>query len=434
MTTDKIKSVKVSIKNFQSVSDIEFEIHGFTCITGPTNIGKSAIIRAISSAILNKSTIGIVRKGKKYCTVELSSDGWGMKWEKGDGVGRYWVPGEEKARTGFGQGQTELTEKFGFKSIRVGEDVLSPWLATQFDPIFLLNKSGPAVTNFISDISRLKVLQDAIVINARTKQRSLAEANSHDEELASITAKESKLGGLDSLLAVEQDLIAELESLKVCSDKISKITALSEKMDSESEVLKVIVGVKDVRVPASSSGNISVLSEANKKNQELERTALSIASLRTVSSVVIPNASNDTALNRIKDGRRMLEIEPLSNSVQILQSNSSIKIPADSELDISRLQTGVRMTSEIASLQKSISLMEAKIEISASVNKENLQKFLRVKQLLSEIVATEKDIKKGEKDLKRHDDELKTVLDELSKIPTCPTCQQVCASIHSHNI
>lgn len=49
MTTDKIKPVKVSIKNFQSVSDIEFEIHGFTCITGPTNIGKSAIIRAISS-------------------------------------------------------------------------------------------------------------------------------------------------------------------------------------------------------------------------------------------------------------------------------------------------------------------------------------------------------------------------------------------------
>jgi len=434
MTTDKIKPVKVSIKNFQSVSDIEFEIHGFTCITGPTNIGKSAIIRAISSAILNKSTIGIVRKGKKYCTVELAGDGWGMKWEKGDGVGRYWVPGEEKARTGIGQGQTELTEKLGFKSIKVGDDVLSPWLATQFDPIFLLNKSGPAVTNFISDISRLKVLQDAIVINARTKQRSLAEANSHDEELASITARESKLDGLDSLLAVEQDLVAELESLKACSDRISKVTVLSDRMDSESEVLKVIVGVKDVRVPAPSSGNVSVLSEANKKNQELERTALSIASLRTISSVVIPDASDEAALNKIKDGRRMLEIEPLSNSVKILQSSSSVKIPASSELDVSRLQTGARMVSEIASLQESISLMETEVEIPTSVDKESLQKFLRAKQLLSEIAAAEKDIKKGEDSLKQYDDELQTVLDELSKIPTCPTCQQVCASIHSHNI
>jgi|WetSurMetagenome_2_1015567.scaffolds.fasta_scaffold130080_1 hypothetical protein len=434
MTTDKIKPVKVSIKNFQSVSDIEFEIHGFTCITGPTNIGKSAIIRAISSAILNKSTIGIVRKGKKYCTVELAGDEWGMKWEKGDGVGRYWVPGEEKARTGIGQGQTELTEKLGFKSIKVGDDVLSPWLATQFDPIFLLNKSGPAVTNFISDISRLKVLQDAIVINARTKQRSLAEANSHDEELVSITARESKLDGLDNLLAVEQDLIAELESLKACSDKISKITVLSGRMDSESEVLKVIVGVKDVRVPASSSGNISILSEANKKNQELEKTALSIASLRTVSSVVIPDASDGAALDRIKDGKRMLEIEPLSNSVKVLQSSSSIIIPVDPELDISRLQTGARIASEITSLQRSISLMEAEVEIPAPVNKENSQKFLRARQLLSEITAAEKDIKKGENSLKQYDDELQTVLDELSKIPTCPTCQQVCADIHSHNV
>jgi hypothetical protein len=63
-----------------------------------------------------------------------------------------------------------------------------------------------------------------------------------------------------------------------------------------------------------------------------------------------------------------------------------------------------------------------------------LQKFLRAKQLLSEIAAAEKDIKKGEDSLKQYDDELQTVLDELSKIPTCPTCQQVCASIHSHNI
>jgi predicted ribosome quality control (RQC) complex YloA/Tae2 family protein len=130
----------------------------------------------------------------------------------------------------------------------------------------------------------------------------------------------------------------------------------------------------------------------------------------------------------------MLEIEPLSNSVKVLQSSSSIIIPVDPELDISRLQTGARIASEITSLQRSISLMEAEVEIPAPVNKENSQKFLRARQLLSEITAAEKDIKKGEDSLKQYDDELQTVLDELSKIPTCPTCQQVCADIHSHNV
>jgi len=44
--------VKIRIKNFQSIEDLEIEVRGFTAITGKTNIGKSAIMRAISSAML----------------------------------------------------------------------------------------------------------------------------------------------------------------------------------------------------------------------------------------------------------------------------------------------------------------------------------------------------------------------------------------------
>ena len=85
-----MKPVQIRIRDFQSIDSIDLEVSGFTCVTGPTNIGKSAIVRAVSSAILNKSVVGSVRKGKKFCTVEVD----GLKWEKGERVGRYWVPGE----------------------------------------------------------------------------------------------------------------------------------------------------------------------------------------------------------------------------------------------------------------------------------------------------------------------------------------------------
>ena len=123
--------VKVRIRNYQSLEDVEFEVAGFTCISGPTNIGKSAIVRAISGALLNAPAIKAVRKGKKFCTVELDGGDWSLKWEKSKTVSRVWIPADaEKPLTAVGRGQLDEVAAFGFQSIDVGRDKVQPWFAS----------------------------------------------------------------------------------------------------------------------------------------------------------------------------------------------------------------------------------------------------------------------------------------------------------------
>ena len=165
--------IEVRIQNFQSIKDVSFRIHGFTTITGKTNIGKSAIVRAIAKSILNAPVTNMVRHGEKFCEVELHSEGWGFRWQKAEkGVNRYYIDGKENPLDSVGRGQVQEIADFGFGSIKIGESkYLYPWYASQFDPIFLLNQSGPAITDFISEVSRLDILQNGIVIcNKKKKQ------------------------------------------------------------------------------------------------------------------------------------------------------------------------------------------------------------------------------------------------------------------------
>jgi len=124
--TSTLNPVQVRIQNFQSIDHVEFEVRGFTCITGKTNIGKSAIMRAISRSLLNDPVTGMVRKGAKYASVEMKSEGWGYLWEKGEkDVNRYEIDGKRYDKTG--QNQLPEIEAMGFRSIRIGDDDLEPW-------------------------------------------------------------------------------------------------------------------------------------------------------------------------------------------------------------------------------------------------------------------------------------------------------------------
>ena len=172
MTENKLHPISVNISNFQSIENVDIEIYGFTCITGKSNIGKSAVIRSISSALKNSSVVGMVRKDEKFCSVSINTNGLDLKWEKGEKYsGRYELNGKKYEK--IGQSQLKELVDLGYGSIKIGSKDVFPWHASQFDPIFLLNDSGPAVTEFISEISRLNILQNSITISLRRKKRSL---------------------------------------------------------------------------------------------------------------------------------------------------------------------------------------------------------------------------------------------------------------------
>lgn len=243
--------IRIRIKSFQSIDDLEFEVRGFTALTGRSNIGKSSIMRALSRALLNSPVTGMVRKGSKYVVVEMDGGDWSFKWEKGEReVNRYTINGKVYDKTG--QNQLPEIERMGFSSIRVGDEWMQPWWAAQTEPMFLLNKSGPQVTNFISEVSRLKVYQDALVLAARGKRKATDDAKEKCEEVQRIDDKLARTAQADDLERVGEEMEAQLESIRECEAHILALEGLQRKTRSADAAVRAINPA--VSLPIRSAG------------------------------------------------------------------------------------------------------------------------------------------------------------------------------------
>lgn len=384
----KSTPVHVTIDSFQSIDRLEIEISGFTCITGPTNIGKSSIIRALSGALLGSPVVGDVRRGRKFCTVEMKSGDWSLKWEKGErGINRYWIPVDaEKPLDKVGQGQIEQVTELGFGSVKVGDSTVQPWLATQFEPIFLMNKSGPAVTDFLSEVSRLKVLQDAITINVRGKKRSLDKAKMRDEDAAKLRERESRLSRVDDMVQLRADLKAQMESIEEYGDRMSRARGFLDTIGSEASVVESLQGVKGLKVPADAVGKaLTSVREAVRSYAVLESEASRIIELKAVGSVSVPDegglGSDVEGLSAAHD----LASRLLAEQAAVNVLSTTFDVP-----DVPDVPDGLARMEELAKSMKSIREDEARLAA----------------------------------DLKSVEAELVEIQAEIDLIPVCPTCDR----------
>jgi hypothetical protein len=390
-----LSPVYARIQNFQSIADLEIEINGFTCITGITNIGKSAIIRAISGAFLNSPVVGAVRSGEKFCTVSMESEDWGFKWEKGEpksGVNRYELKKPTtKELEKIGQGQLDEIASMGFNSVQVGSKVIHPWLASQFEPIFLLNMSGPAVTDFISDISRLGILQDAILLNVRGKKRILDKAKLKTDEVELLKEKEQKLVELDALLTLNDELNAQYESIQEYEERIRTGEELDCNLGEAAKDIRTLQDIRTAKIPDDDIGDdLEQFREMYLHWIDLEIAAKNILTLRDITSIVMP--------------------EPSDEVPQIVQA----AILADR---IDRVEQIISRLSE---------------EISLPKPGECPSELLEVEGVLARIEAIEDEENALRGQLDAVEKEMNEVEEELAKIPTCSTCKRPWSEDHSH--
>ncbi len=429
-----MKPIKIKIRDYQSIDSLDMELSGFTCITGPTNIGKSAIVRAISSAILNKSVVGAVRKGKKFCTVDID----GLKWEKGERVGRYWVPGENdeagnaKPRDSIGQGQTEVTELLGFRSVKVGDKYINPWLATQFNPIFLMEDSGPAVTDFISDIAHLKSLQNAIVHCTRTRQRLLTSVKDKEDDVVRLSAKEEALSGIDNLLQAEKDLMAQLASLEEYSKVIASLRALIDSTESEKRKIAILSEYSSIKVPKRPADPGEALMSAARLWSSMEEAAVSILAVKGVTKVPVPEKADAGAVEEMRSLSRFLAVPALRASVSVLSSVSSVAVPEKPDGDSAGLRKTAELLLSLSAARKAVSSLSNDLPEIPDKTDTDVLSLRTAAGILALIAEARASVSSHEARLSSVSESLSEVEKELSKIPTCPTCKQVVAPSHAH--
>lgn len=231
----------VEIRNFQSIDHVHLRVEGFTALVGRSNIGKSAIVRAVKAALTGAPEGDYVRHGpsceklvkgtkscKCYCSVHLKTEGFDLLWEKGGDRNEYIFNGEKK--TAVAKGTPEFLEH-GFGLVKVGEDKRLLQVADQFrseggGPIFLLDEYGSVVADVLSDVAQLDRINVATKLAEKDRRDCTSQRKVREKDVMELKVKLTSYDGLDDVLARVRDMEAEekkVEAQRVRRDNIKRL-------------------------------------------------------------------------------------------------------------------------------------------------------------------------------------------------------------------
>lgn len=287
---------------FESIELFNFQAHerklvrfspNVTTIVGPSDAGKSTIIRAVGWVCLNESSTEYLRDGAKFLKVKLKVDGHTVVRKKGGG-NLYRV--DKKNFRAFGSKVPEqVSSLLGITDLN---------FQTQFEPHFWLSKSAGQVSkelNSIIDLGQIdvvlsnvaKALRKAKTVVEVTEDRlSQAEQNKEklsrvpdmDRHLKDLEAQQDYIDGMrekaSSLSRLIQDVRKYQKAARIDEEFVKKVKSLilkGDKIDDlqqQRDSLRKIIGqVKQsdrlVRLPIPSLSSVSRLQDQVEQLHEL---------------------------------------------------------------------------------------------------------------------------------------------------------------------
>lgn len=233
--------MKVLIRNFQSLQLVSLVVEGLTVIVGPSNIGKSALIRAISSALYGRAGEDFVRRGANATEVDIVDApkvGGGtlnVEWHKGKGVNKFVIDGATYDKVA--RDVPVHLVKAGYHELQINDEYIRPQVSEQFDRMFLLDRAGSFVHDVIAQASRLSVLlrADRSCSSDLKRQKSvqkirvtdLADARIKLEQMAPIRDLHTRIHTLRPKVTHVRSVWNKLEDLRAMAATRSQLLSIT---------------------------------------------------------------------------------------------------------------------------------------------------------------------------------------------------------------
>lgn len=241
--TDMTSTLKLRIRNFQAVADAKLEVQGLTVITGKTNRGKSALIRATAAMLFGLPGDHFVRRGEDWTggtlLHETETDPLRISWRK--------VPTNKRKpnlqplleingveHTKIGRDHKNLTAPHGILELDTAATKLRPQVALQHDPIFLVGENETTAAEVFKLLGRVDVITaaqaderaDLLEAERRRKLRTqdLAQAEAHRAELADVPDLNRRL---DELRKADEEAGAKTAAFLQQQDQLKELTSLT---------------------------------------------------------------------------------------------------------------------------------------------------------------------------------------------------------------
>ena len=403
--------INIEVKGFQAIENVELTIDRFTAIVGGSNIGKSSVVRAIKCALTNSSGTSFVRHGE-YCarnlrghktckcqaSVHIVMDGFDLLWEKGDAVNKYTFNSKEYDKPGTGIPEFLLTS--GFSPVKIGDTSGSIQIADQFFPIFMLNQSGPAIAEAISDVSRLDRINRASRAVEKDRKESISTRKLREEDAISFRVRLHKYKGLDEVL--QKVAVIEKKSLEVdtVETSVAVLNGFIESTRLVASKIRVLTTVSSVWVPEIPSIPYKTVNTLAKFSSDFKKRKEDCDALSWV----------DTFSSTIP------EIDLIKEKIKLIQSLDTLIIRAR--------------------------LLKEKFKLLDTASKSNPPpiddltclhiRVVDLSKFTQRLTVTERVIDDLTSELNSHKIQEKDLESEVAALGVCPTCVQPLSLGHQH--
>ena len=219
--------IKFVIKNFQSIEDATIRLDQFTSITGATDRGKSATVRAIRAVLYNDWSPSYLRLGAKECTIqcylpEPYPDGIVyfelIKGAKKNQYNIHYEDGTTKEFPKVGVDTPQEIKDLGFAPIQSTRDEkFNLNIQSQLEGLFLLTAPEVSVTSLFNTVFQIEKYEIALKNINKAIMQMNRDWNSKDEE---VIQKKANLEGIERELISKKTRYETLITFKENLDKL----------------------------------------------------------------------------------------------------------------------------------------------------------------------------------------------------------------------
>ena len=338
---------KITIENFQSHSLSEFHLkQGLNVIVGPSDSGKSAVIRALKWALYNEPAGDFfIREGEKECSVTVEfNDGTILKRYRSKSKNGYLLVNSDEVEMrfeGIGSGVPyEITEATGISKINLDQDSSSAInLGEQLEGPFLLSEKPSTRANAIGRLVGVNLLDDALrevlkdIRNISIKKREI------EESLAAIDSEISSFDYLDELK------VNNLQAKKYIGEATS-FENRKIRLEQLNNSLGVINNDKKVQ-----EDNLNNLINIEKASQDIDIIGNNVFKYGVLKGKSI-------SMTELQE-EKLLQLD-IVKSLENLDKCSNIE--AHSSMSLSRLTQITRLNTSLMEISQEIALLNDRLE------------------------------------------------------------------------
>lgn len=240
---------RIKVQAYQSLADVELDLGAITVVTGHSDSGKSALLRAIEDLAFGGTNAEVVTtiagvRGKEAVVEAELDDGTKVRWIRSAKTAKYELEREGVVKAFSRMSRAvpdEVVDALGIREVQIDSGTgPASWARLQFvgqfdQPFLLIDRGGVAAARILGRLTGVHVFADAI---RRSKQDGAALEARRDNLDEQIAYAQSEAAALDG---VEDDIV-RLEQAQTWLDQAK---AIGSQADQIERVLRLIQAAEE---------------------------------------------------------------------------------------------------------------------------------------------------------------------------------------------